>query len=64
MKAILRSTELNMINIPSKLWKKLGWKLNDQIELIVSEEYNNSGHYSHNTITIERIEDQTIKEEE
>ena len=71
MKVILRSTELNVINIPSKLWKKLGWELNDEVELIEcelyhlhDEEYNDGNDFSHKTITIERTKDQIIEKEE
>ena len=30
---LLRSTRESTINIPHKYWKKLGWKLNDIIEI-------------------------------
>ena len=70
MKVILRSTELDMINIPSKLWTKLGWELNDEIELIEcekyhlhDEKYSDGNDFSHKTITVERVKDQIIEEE-
>tara|TARA_R100001594_G_scaffold99500_1_gene134062 strand:- start:4 stop:159 length:156 start_codon:yes stop_codon:yes gene_type:complete len=33
---ILRSGNNSVINVPHKYWEKLGWKLNDTIEI----EYN------------------------
>ena len=30
---ILRSGNNSVINVPHKYWKKLGWKLNDSIEI-------------------------------
>ena len=30
---ILRSTGNDMVNLPKKYWEKIGWKLNDNIEI-------------------------------
>ena len=30
---LLRSTSNSMVNIPKEYWEKLGWKLNDNIEI-------------------------------
>ena len=30
---ILRSTGNDMVNLPKEYWEKLGWKLNDNIEI-------------------------------
>jgi len=56
MKCILRSTENNAINIPSEIWKRAGWKLNDVLELTIGEMFNVEGE-SRNCISIDRTED-------
>jgi antitoxin component of MazEF toxin-antitoxin module len=35
---ILRSGNTNVVNIPHKYWEKLGWKLNDDVEVKCDEE--------------------------
>lgn len=56
MKVILRNTENKVVNIPSKIWKEAGWNINDEVELIVCECYNekNKKWFS---ISIDRTKD-------
>jgi len=56
MKVILRSTENKVVNIPSEIWKEAGWNINDEVELIVCECYNekNKKWFS---ISIDRTKD-------
>tara|TARA_R110002167_G_scaffold266052_2_gene472794 strand:- start:28 stop:234 length:207 start_codon:yes stop_codon:yes gene_type:complete len=63
MKVSLRSTSHNIINIPAKFWKELGWKIGDEIELIECSDHGTDGYFSHKTITVERVKDQTIKDQ-
>ena len=65
MKAILRNTHIHavhngkitrVINIPSEIWKDAGWKIGDDVELIVCENMN-SKHEGWLSIIIERTKD-------
>jgi len=57
-KKILRSSTTKAINLPPEVWKEAGWKLNDEVELVVCE--NHSGNENNDiwkSISIDRIED-------
>ena len=56
MKATLRSTESKMVNIPSKVWKEAGWKLNDEVYVGVCENLGTMEKW--NSISIDRIKDE------
>jgi hypothetical protein len=63
----LRSTSLSMVNIPKDTIEELGWNINDDVNVIIAEEhYGEYNQFTHNTITIERVEDYNkyIEEEE
>tara|TARA_Y100000310_G_scaffold237933_1_gene241238 strand:- start:250 stop:471 length:222 start_codon:yes stop_codon:yes gene_type:complete len=53
---ILRSTTTTAITLPPEIWKKAGWKLNDKVEVVVSECYDGDKNYW-NEIRIDRLED-------
>ena len=62
MNVVLRSTESKTINIPSKIWKRAGWNLNDKVTLTVCETLVGSGksddpHASWKSISLERTDD-------
>ena len=59
MKATLRSTESKMINIPSKMWKEAGWKIGDEVEIIICENFNNKDQ-TWKSISIDRTEDEVL----
>jgi hypothetical protein len=47
--------------------EELGWNINDDVNVIIAEEhYGEYNQFTHNTITIERVEDYNkyIEEEE
>jgi len=55
---ILRSTTTTAITLPPEIWKKAGWKLNDKVEVVVSECHTlNKTDDIYNSICIERVED-------
>jgi hypothetical protein len=56
-KYFLRNTSTGAINLPTETWKELGWKINEEVELIKCEEYDDKGNFSHYSITIERSVD-------
>jgi hypothetical protein len=63
----LRSTSLAMVNIPKDTIEELGWNINDDVNVIIAEEhYGEYNQFTHNTITIERVEDYNkyVEEEE
>tara|TARA_R100000808_G_C2064103_1_gene94303 strand:+ start:296 stop:517 length:222 start_codon:yes stop_codon:yes gene_type:complete len=35
---ILRSGNVNVVNVPHKYWKEAGWKLNDKVEVECTED--------------------------
>ena len=37
-KMILRSGNVNVVNVPDKYWKETGWKLNDKVEVECTED--------------------------
>jgi hypothetical protein len=39
-KVLLRNTSNKMVNIPSEIWKPLGWNLNDKLVIWIDECYN------------------------
>ena len=45
------------LSISQNLWEKVKWELEDNVLLIPCEEYDDSGNFSHYTITIERVMD-------
>ena len=53
----LRSTSLKIINVPSQIIKKIGWDINDEVDVIIAEEYSSGTKPTHRTITIERVAD-------
>jgi len=53
----LRSTSLKIINVPSQIIKEIGWDINDELDIIISGLYDNNGNFSHNTLSIEKVED-------
>lgn len=57
MEYILRSTNTNVVNLPSEVWTDAGWNINDKLEVILSEIYTGQGIKTHYTLSIERIED-------
>jgi len=57
VKAILRSTESKIINIPSEIWKEAGWKIGDEVEIIVCDNLTNSDQ-TWKSISIDRTEDE------
>jgi antitoxin component of MazEF toxin-antitoxin module len=64
MNVILRSTESKVINIPSKIWKEIGWNVGDEIELVICENLNSKGQ-SWNSISVDRTKDEeTYREDE
>jgi len=62
VKVNLRSTEQSQINIPSKIWNEIGWKLNDTLHLIISEVYADDGSLAHTELTVAK-EDDLIRED-
>ena len=53
----LRGTGNYKVNIPNEIITKLGWNLNDEVDVLISGEYGNNVKFTHNTITIERVVD-------
>ncbi len=53
----LRGTGNYKVNIPNDILNKLGWNLNDEVDILISGEYGNNAKFTHNTITIERVVD-------
>ena len=53
---VLKSTSLGIANIPSKLIKKLGWKIHEPIEIRISDCSNEPG-VDWQEVTIMRIKD-------
>jgi hypothetical protein len=52
---------------PKDTIEELGWNINDDVNVIIAEEhYGEYNQFTHNTITIERVEDYNkyIEEEE
>ena len=64
MKAILRNTSLTfqdgkfkgVVYLPSAMWQDAGWSLGDNVTLTLCKEYDDSGKFSHNSVSIEKIE--------
>ena len=54
----LKSTSLRNVNIPSDIIKELGWKINEEVLVIISGIYSGDGKFSHNTISIGREKDE------
>ena len=52
----LKNVSGEHINLPSKIWEKLGWKLNDEVELIPGDIFNDKGE-SWKILSIERVKD-------
>ena len=47
-----------MVNVPKDTIEELGWNINDDVYVTVAEEYYGKNcEFTHNTITIERVED-------
>jgi len=57
VKVKLRSTESKIINIPSEIWKEAGWKIGDEVEIIVCDNLTNSDQ-TWKSIAIDRTEDE------
>ena len=53
---LLNGTSLDVTNIPNKLITELGWKINEPVEIRISECSNEPGNDWHE-ITIMRIKD-------
>ena len=58
MKVILRSTESKMVNIPSEVWRDAGWKLGDEVTVVVCENMN--GKNTWKSISIDRVKDERL----
>ena len=52
----LRSVSGGHINLPPEIWKEAGWDLNDEIELTLTETYNDKDE-NWLGISIDRIKD-------
>ena len=62
MKVILRNSSHDMINIPDGIWKKAGWKINDECLIYldkVDEEDSDWGY----KICISRVPESITSEE-
>ena len=58
MKYILRNTGTKVINLPSEIWKKAGWKLNDEVEVVVCVNHTcNEDNDKWDSISIDRVKD-------
>tara|TARA_R110002096_G_scaffold89751_2_gene203963 strand:- start:174 stop:377 length:204 start_codon:yes stop_codon:yes gene_type:complete len=54
----LRGTGNYKVNIPNDIITELGWNINDDVYAIIAEEYfGKNNEFTHNTISIERVED-------
>tara|TARA_R110000744_G_scaffold11977_3_gene36038 strand:+ start:1144 stop:1347 length:204 start_codon:yes stop_codon:yes gene_type:complete len=54
----LRGTGNYKVNIPNDVITQLGWNLNDNVHVIIAEEhFGKNNEFTHNTISIERVED-------
>jgi|TARA_R100001463_G_scaffold114938_2_gene170155 hypothetical protein len=54
----LKSTSLDIVNIPRDTIEELGWKIHDDVHVIIAEEhFGKNNEFTHNTISIERVED-------
>ena len=53
---LLRGANDMMINLPHKVWRDLGWKVNEKMELIPKKMYNKDKNTAY-TITIRKVED-------
>ena len=42
----------------------MGWNLNDELYLIEAEQYDENCEFSHKTITVERVKDNTLDMDE
>ena len=54
MKVALKSTESKKVNIPSKIWKELGWKIGEELEIKVERGLTKDREYFRECIVIER----------
>ena len=62
---ILRSSTTKAVNLPPEIWKEAGWKLNDEVEVIICEMHTcNKDDDRWNSISIERIKDLEKYEED
>ena len=58
MKVKLRSNSKGVINLPPEVIEYLGWKINDTIGLIISEEWGRKGRSgNYKTIILENQKD-------
>ena len=54
----LKGTGNYKVNIPNDIITELGWKIHDDVHVIIAEEHHHvSSNLTHNTISIERVED-------
>ncbi len=53
---VLKGTSLDCVNIPNKLIKQLGWKINEPVQICISECFNELDNDWHE-ITIIRMKD-------
>ena len=54
----LKGTSNYKVNIPNDIITELGWKIHDDVHVIIAEEhFGKNNEFTHNTISIERVED-------
>jgi len=54
----LKGTGNYKVNIPNDIIAELGWKMHDDVHVIIAEEhFGKNNEFTHNTISIERVED-------
>ena len=58
----LKSTSLRNVNIPSEIIKELGWKINEEVQVIISEVYSADMNFNIKTISIGREKDEKMLE--